>query len=108
MNDRLTPLIEKGYREHCNEIKELIQFRLSSNLLEYYELLVKNRPDDLNKYFKRNAIDPLCIDNELKSKTALGIIENDINTKISEKKICYCSPQQKSLIEKRVKKKQLL
>ncbi len=34
MKDRLIPLIEKGYREHCNEIKELIQFRLSSNLLE--------------------------------------------------------------------------
>lgn len=86
INEKLAPLIEKGYEEHCNEINELIQFRLSMNLLEYFELLVKSRPDDLNEHCEKNAINLLCIDNELKSKIALEIIENDIKIKISEKK----------------------
>lgn len=85
----LNEMIVKGYQSLRSEIHDLVKVRLEANLVDLYDNYYREYPKDVLKASNELGIDFLDSNTnivEAKEEVALFLIEEDIKTKLTQKK----------------------
>lgn len=81
ISSNLKTLIKSGYSQHCDDIKDLVDKRISSNGADILKDYIKKSRGYVESYCNKHNIDLLSILNgsrEDKNKLGLSLIENEI------------------------------
>ena len=89
ISNNILELIEAGYKQHCAEIKSLVDERLNIPAEELFSRLFKEHRDVVDAYCDKKSIDLAAVleANDVETKKAIGlyIIEDDIRAKLAKK-----------------------
>lgn len=77
---------KKGYEVLCDDIRELVEERLTCDLLDKFKEYSKTRRDDVEALIELRGFDSLDFLDEEKEEISLRIIEDDIKKLLSQKR----------------------
>jgi hypothetical protein len=76
---------KKGYEVLCDDIRELVEERLTCDLLNKFKEYSKTRREDIQALIELRGFDSLDLLDEEKEEITLRIIEDDIKKLLSQK-----------------------
>lgn len=82
----ISHVAKKGYEVLCDDIRELVEERLTCDLLDKFKEYSKTLRDDVEALIELRGFDSLDLLDEEKEEISLRIIEDDIKKLLSQKR----------------------